>query len=480
MANTAKKETVKTLRIPLAGMFLNRDTTTKGQRYVNVLMEKSKNPLNQVEKVYVMKRSGLANHTQPSGGAAAGRGLYYWKANDKIYSVFGTKIWADTTDLGVTLDASSGRCWFAETSEVGFGGGRRLLVSDGTKLYAIQTNNTVTTISTSSDADFPTSNLGCVIFHDNYVFLPQSDGQIWSSDLDSTTAWTSTSFIVPQMYGDGLVAMIRQKDQIIGLGELTTEFFFNSGATPGSPLQRVEQNIQETGCAHGNSIGQIENSVCYVAKTLSGLSVWCIQGLSKIRKISTEAIERILEAEGTSISTCSAMMLRERGHLLYILNLDGAEKSLVYDVDEDYWQEWSDTAGNKFNCVSATEKNGVTYLQDAANGRIYTLSPTTYQDSGTNFTVTIQTEKIDFDTNARKFYSKIQIIGDDSTGDLSVSYSDDDFANYSTARTIAMSLVRKALTQLGLSRRRSWKLTYTDNSALRLEAIDVTFALGLN
>jgi hypothetical protein len=454
---------------PFAGVPNWRGSTaTKDQR----------NPITQGAKLYVVKRPGLAAHSQPPAGSATGRGIYYWSGTDKIYTVFANKIYSNTTDLGVTLDASSGRCWFAETPST-FGTGQRLLVSDGTKLYSINTSDSVTTVSTGSDGQFPTSNLGPVLYFDSYIFFAKSNGEIWNSDVDSETSYTSTSFLASEMFADGLEAIIRQKDQIVGFGKTAMEFFFDNANATASPLNRIDQNALQIGLVTKNGLAQAGDLACFVAKHQQDeISVWLIDGLATVKKISTPSVERLLRNEGTSISTCTAFMCRSQGHVFYFLNLDGAERTLVYDTTLDVWTEASDTSGNKFNCVAATEKDGTVYMQDASNGRVYTYSPTTFQDNSSNFTVTLQLIRQNHGTPYIKHCHGVSILGDLTTGNLATSYSDDDYANFSTARNFDLSLQRKFLPRFGQYYDRAWKFTYTDNYALRLEGFDEAFDIG--
>jgi hypothetical protein len=469
----------KTQRIQFVGTGLYRDTSAKDQRYTNIIVEKIRNPFAGGERTYVIKRPALAANTQPSGGNATPRGIYYWDAASKLYTVSDNKIWADTTDLGVTLDASTGKCWFTETPS-GFAGGQRLLMSDGTKLYAIQTDNTVTTISTGSDADFPTSNLGPVLFFDSYIVLAKAAGTVWNSDVDSFTAWSATSFLDTEMFGDSLEAIAKQKDHLVCLGKESVEFLYDNANTPGSPFERRANMALQIGLVTKNSMAQAEDAIAFVGKSKAGLrAVWLMTGLEKIQRISTQPVERLLEAEGTSISSCTAYLLRSRGQFLYILNLSSADRTLVYNIGEDHWSEWSDPSGGKFDGAYATSNDASIFMQDNANGRTYTFSSTTYQDNGTNFSVTLLTDKYDLETNFQKFCSQIEIIGDTTTGNLAVSYSDDDYANFSTARNIDMSKVTKFLTQLGSFRRRAWKFVFTENQPLRLEAFDISIRQGI-
>jgi hypothetical protein len=470
----------KTVVLPFAGSSLYRDTSAKDQRYTNILLEKIKSSINgEPERIYVVKRPGLAQNTRPPDADATPRGIHFSDGMGKLYTVFANKIYAGTTDLGVTLDASSGKCWFTE-SPSGWGGGQRVIMSDGTKLYIIQSDNTVTTVSTGSDADFPTNNLGPILFYNSYIVLANSNGEIWNSDVDSGTAWSATSFLSAELHGDALEAIAKQKDHIVAMGLESIEFFYDNANTPGSPFERRSHMTIQVGLETKNSLAQAEDAIAFVGHSKAGLrAVWLMTGLDKIQRVSTAPVEKLLESEGSNISACSAYLLRTRGQFLYILNLSNADRTLVYNIGEDHWSEWADPSGGKFDGAYATAGSAAIYMQDNTNGRTYTFSPTTYQDNGSNFSVTLLTDKLNFGTDFQKFCSRISINGDTTTGNLAVSFSDDDYANFNTARNIDLSTVAKYLPQLGNFRRRAWKFVYTANAALRLESFELDLRQGI-
>src|SRR3990167_1351075 len=468
--------------IPFIGVPGQRATGTTDQRFVNVLFEAIPNELTNETLFNCIKRPGLANHTQPSAGAAAGRGIYAWPATGKIYSVFDNKIWSNTTDLGVTLAGSSGRVWFVERPTSS--GTRMLIVSDGADNYNIETNDTITQIDENDDAQYPTSNLGSIVFLDGYIFQAQSDGQLWNSDLNSVTAWTSTSFLNVDTHGGDLEAIHIQKEQIIAFTKNRLEFFFNNGNPTESPLLKIDQNTLGFGLAHKNSLAFSGETCCFVSENSAdgdgGRRVMMIQSLNKVTEISTPNINRFLAAEGTSISTCSAWMERVAGQLVYVLNLDSAERTFVYSIDTGMWCEWENAAGNgKFPGDYVTSLNGVIYVQDRANGRVYTLSNTTYQDSGVTFTVILQPYRMNHGTNQRKFERALSIVGDTvASSTVSVSWSNDDHNNFTTARSVDMSTAAKRLTGCGSYNERVYKFTNATNTALRVKAFIPEFKLG--
>src|SRR3990167_4561603 len=400
--------------VPFVGPPNQRGTGTTDELYVNVLFELVLDPASNTKKIYCVKRPCLSNSTQPPAGAATGRGLYAWGATGKIYSVFANKIYSGTTDLGETLAASTGRVWWVERPPST--GAQNLIMSDGADNYNITTSDVITQIDATDDPDYPASNLGPIVYLDGYLLQALSNGRIYNSDINSAVAWTSTGFLTADTHGGALEAIhLLSDDQVLAFTKNRINFFFNNGNPTGSPLLRHKQNTFEVGLATKNSLAFSGDTICFVAENASdgdgGRAVYMISP-GKGKMISSPAINRFLAAEGTNISTCTAWMERVAGQLIYVLNLDGAERTFVFFPETLLPPvEWEIAAGGaKFNGIAATSLNGTVYVQDATNGRIYTLSPTVFQDSGANFTDTRQTSRSDFGSTHRKFNPSLSLL----------------------------------------------------------------------
>lgn len=465
-----------TKTIPFVGPPNQRATGTIDRRYVNVLFELNPNAVAKTQELDCVKRPGLSTFSQPSGGNANGRGIYAWGATSTLYSVFNNSIYSGTSTLISTLAASTGRCWFEQTPATDTN--QVLIVSDGDSNYNITLAGVISTINASNATNYPTSNLGPVLYIDGYIIQGLPNGRMRNTRLNTVSSWDSAGFL---SVTDALEALLRQKDQVLALSKNSIKAYFNNGATP-APLLQIEQNRLDFGIASKNSLAQSGSVAMFVGENSAsgdgGRSVWRVQA-GKIAEVSNAVINRFLRAEGQSISSCSAWMERPAGQLIYVLNLVAANRSFVYNVDNDTWPEWEAAAGGaRFNGVSATSLDGTVYVQDASNGRVYTISPTVYQDAGTNFTMTIQTERLAYQTDENKVQDKLFVIGDTTTGTLNVSYSDDDYGSFSTPRPIDMSLADKYLTRLGSFVERSYRFTYAENTAMRLQGFRNNLRVG--
>lgn len=466
-------------RVPFVGAYNHRDaaSATKDQQYINVYIEKLENPISKDESFFLRKRPGLVYHSQPAGTTGTGRGIYSWRGD--LYSVIGNTVYKNTSALSGTISNSSGLVSWSET--LPSLASPLLLLNNGQYLYTISTTGTLTQVA---DADYPsTNNVGNVLFFNSYTVVAQSNGRIWNSATNDPTSWGSADFLNAQSFPDELVGIARQNNLIVAFGKNSTEFFYDAQlSSPGSFMAALEQGLLQVGCAASDSIVQAEDSVVWVsASSTGGYSVYLLSGVTNAKRISSEALDRILNEEGSSISSAYAYSLRSDGNFFYILTLVGQSRTFVYNYSNDSWTEWrTGSSANEFEYVSATEHNNKAYVQHATNGKIYYLDPEIYQDDSASIYVIVQTSKMDFSWRNRKFYHSLELIGDkqSSTCNVDVQFSDDDYGNFSTARTVDMSTSRPILFQLGSSRRRAWKFSHSGNTPLRLEGFDIEVTAG--
>ncbi len=532
---TPESQTYKTVRFPFVGAFNTRDASgAKDQRYINCFPESIKNPIVKGQRVYLVKRPGLTTFQSVSAGV--GRGCVAW--NGKIYSIFGDKVYSNTTNI-LTLSTSTGTVGLVPAN----GTVNYLFLCDGTNGYIIDesdvvthinqtysawasttayslgarrrptTENTffyqVTTAGTSGGGEpawptvigdtvvdgtvtwtcqgyyggFPSPHIPTPVFADGYIFLAAEDSaDIYNSDVDAPDSWQTSNFITAEMYPEDIVALSRQNNQVVAFGEGSTEFFYDAANATGSPLARNDGAAQQIGAMSRDTVVSFERSMFFIGQSgIGGHAVWEIEGF-KPSKISLEWVDKVLDGEGTNITNAKAFLIRSTGHQFYVINL--TSRTLVYDMEEKMWHEWSsNSSGNHvaFTCSYSCDAQGYGLMQHNTNGKIYTFSPAVYQDDGVNILMEAVTSLIDFETINQKTINRLSLVCDKTSASTlaTITYTKDDYNTWSTGRTVDLNL-RPFLTRIGRFRRLAFKLTHADNYPVRIEDLEIDYNMGVH
>lgn len=468
------------IRFPLAAPLGEREPgDTSDPRLKNCFKETILEDGGQDAKptVYVTKRWGLKAAVD-TGSVAAGRGIHTWKG--AVYAVVGNQLFKDGVDATAsgtrTLDTSTGRVFFAEADEAT----DLLVFHDKTNLYTY--DGTSSGLTKEADVDIPASPVSGIAVLDGYCILMDSGAAIYNSNFNAVQAWTNGDNLTAEVQADPGVAVSRYINYLVGFGDDTIEYFYDAANANGSPFNRFDGMVTLIGCAAGDSVALCDQKLLFVARSPGGgRFVGMMEGGFETKRISTQAIDEILDKEKAGISNAYGYHIRKGGKDLYVLTLPTtAARTFVADLDENTWYEWtSDTSGTEtyFTGVDATDDDGATYILDEDNGKYYELDPETFQDntgSAENIEVEILTKKFDMGTLQNKFLWRLGFVGDEtaSTADLTVQWTDDDYATYSTARTLDLVNSQAWLTRCGMFKRRAFRLQFTANLPLRLEALE--------
>lgn len=521
-------------RMSLATTLMYRSAARdKDARLINCFQESIKNELNESKKVHVVKRPGLTRSIQVVVGGGEARGLQYW--NSKYYSVIGGNLYEDST-VKQALATSTGQCGF-EIYETG--GVEYLFVCDGTNAYTITTAGVITQVNQTYSAwaaltnysigdrviptvtngyyyqvttdagssaagqptwpttigatvvdggitwtcsgtygGFPTPHVPTPKYIDGYMFLPKANSlDIYNSDVDNIYGWSGSSFISAEMWSDNVVGLVRQNNQLLALGSISGEFFYDSANASGSPLNRNEGVVMQMGSVAPLCHFENERFCIFIGQSDSGgRAVWLLEGFQP-KKASTEAIERLLDAEGTALTTTHGYGLRTKGHLFFVVHLTST--TLVFDVEERVWHEWgSNTNGTNgaFQYDYITDiGNGKSALLHESDGYIYILDPAVFTDNGTAILADIYTNKYDGSTMNRKFMSNATVVGDQGST-YSIRWSDDDYVTWCAEKTLGVTFPWFA--RLGSFRRRAFNIKHSANEDFRAEFLEFEVDVG--
>ena len=450
----------------------NRDEETdKDAKLVNCYVETQKR--GEETEYWIYKRAGYVIDTTHSA-TGAGRGNFNWLGD--IYYVFAGTLYKNGVSIG-TVNATNGLYHFTSTlgdSTLGFppylvfGNGVAAYYYDGTTLLQI------------TDVDFPTSFVKGWAYMDGYLYVMRPDATIQGSAYNNPASWDSINAIKAQIEPDLGVGFEKQLVYAIAFKEWTTEVFFDAGNATGSPLGPVQGAKVGFGCANGDSIQRIDDILIWLSVTRSSaLQVVMMEGL-KAHIVSTKPIERLLDhADATTVFS---WQFKDEGHAFYGVTLKNANLTLVYDMQERTWCQWTDVNGNYFPFVAATYDSQRRHLfQHETSGKTYFLDRDYTSDSGSIITVDIITPNFDANTQRKKMLGMMFFLADRAAGSvLQVRKNDSDYdaTKWSAYRTVDLSSDKPRLANNGSFSRRAYQFRHQSNTALRIRSVDLQLDLG--
>lgn len=437
--------------------------------------------------LYNKKREGYElAYTLPSGAGRAVNRIFADPADTSNTYVVGNtdkNLYKNGTAVGSTLTniGSSGSISVDWTSDSTYVYIHSYNTAGDNSYYYNKSANTTTEIT---DADHP-SNLGTplalargVVSLDGYFFIGTQSGRIYNSALNDPSSWASTDFLTANSEPDNLKAIAKHYTTLAAFGEQTIEFYRDAGNTSGSVLARREDIFYPVGIDSGPVVPFADSLLfmgSYFGPELSKTNVqqkhvFKLENF-KLKQISTPDIDHIINR--TSSLVTGVVSLGGKNFLLIDVGTSTAYTTLAYDLELDVWYNWTITTtdGVSGNYFSDNTLNIYRFPTSSTNAL--------YTDNGSNYEWYTITNKLDqlkdvkeVTLGNRKFLNYLQIMGDrpSSTTNISVSWSDDDYQTFSTARTLDISSYKK-LSRLGVFRERAFKLSYTGSAGLRVSQL---------
>jgi hypothetical protein len=324
-----------------------------------------------------------------------------------------------------------------------------------------------------------------VVFLDSTVYVATKAGRIYSSALTDPTTWGALDYVTAESEPDKIVGIGKHLNYVLAFGEWSIDFFYDNGNFPGSPLSAAQSYKSEIGCANGDSIVQFEQSIAWIGQSKAiGTAVYMMDGVTPA-KVSTPYIERILG--NSNFSDVKAFAFKFNGHMFYVLTLHDLNLTLVYDLHEKTWTQWTMWAADDITGIYSEQYfrpsyyagiNNQYYLLDDDTGQLYTLADTNYTDAGAPIYYRAVTDIIDSGTTKRKFYNRVEIVGDKIPATMKIRHTGDDYRTWSSYRSVDLNKGRPQIYQTGADRRRAWEFLCTDPQPLRLDSAEVDFTIG--
>jgi len=511
-------------RLPLVAEPENRDETTlRDAKLLNGFVEK--NELTGEYKVY--KRPGLLTNATYSESAATGLGSYNWMGD--VYAIFGATMYKNGVALVGVLDTTGGIYRFSSslgtTPRMQFGNGVAtynydasagiVQISDEQTItagaFVIGVSYTILTVGTTdftligasantigviftatgvgsgtgtatTATNFPDETVKGIVYLDGTTYVMTAAASIRGcAVINDTTDWTDLlNRITAQIEPDQGVALAKQLVYVLALKEWSTEVFYdalNATASPLGPVQGAKLNF---GCANEESLQEIDGALFWISTNRTSSPQIVMMDNLKLQVISTPAIDRLLETD--DLATVYSFGIRYEGHKFYGVTLVASNITLVYDMKERLWAQWTDSSGNYFPIVSTTfvGVNGL-LMQHATNGKIYTFDAENTTDDGAVITWDLYTPNFDGGVSLKKTLNLLTFVGDQTGGSvLQVRCNDNDYSHdkWSEFRYIDLSQERPTLGKCGTFRRRAYHFRHQCATPHRMAAIELQLDLG--
>jgi len=328
---------------------------------------------------------------------------------------------------------------------------------------------------------FPTEFCKGFVYLDGTLYVMDPEGNIWGSkNLDDPTLWDPLNKIVARVEPDGGVALAKQLVYVIALKEWTTEVFYNAGNFPGSPLAPVAGAKSPYGCVAADSIQEIDDVLFWMSSNRTASpQIVCMEDL-KVRVVSTPSVDRLLE--NARSGDVFSWAFKHGGHKFYGITAKHVNLTLVYDIDQNLWYQWTNASGNYWPIVYITFDENLNHIaQHETSGQMFYFEAhwDYHSDAGDIFAVDIITPATDFGIDRRKVLNQMRFNADKVLlSTLEVRVSDDDYETWTAARTVNLYDRRPILSQCGTFYRRAWWFRHQASTPFRIRSIDLQLDIG--
>jgi hypothetical protein len=363
------------MRIPLTGgAYAAKSVIADAQRCVNLYAEQ--NPQDAAAPFTYYPTPGLTLvSTPPVAGESR---CIYTATNGKRYEVVGPTVYSvDASNayksLGMLTTQSGPVSMVDNTFNV-------FVVDGSTNGFTIDLTSNVMT--KCSDPAFYGADK--VDYVDGYFIFNQPGTQHFYISLYNDIAFDSLDIASKNTYSDNLVTLAVMHREIWLFGEMTTEVWYNTGASDFT-FGRMPGVFIEHGCAAKNSVAKIDLALFWLSKDLQGQGYVFAGKNYAAERVSTHALEAEF-ATYSRIDDAIGFSYLQGGHAFYVLTFPTAKKTWCFDTSTGQWHQRAhleadgSLSRHRMNCHSFNA--GRNLVGDWETGAVYELDPDAYTDNG--------------------------------------------------------------------------------------------------
>ena len=362
---------------------------------------------------------------------------------------------------------------------------------------------------------------------DQYFFLGvKTSAKIYNSgasgDPSNMLKWDAAAFVTCERETDQLLYIDKSKDHLIALGERSTELFYDAAnAFPASPLSPRTDIYYNIGIVGEQSAWRDGDDIYVLGMKPNGdFHMFTLRNF-QLEENSTSTVDSYLRQSRTEAALTPVMSGFSTGNHTYAVitmynSSNTPQISLVWDDRTRVWYEWDITLLNQSqfclmdwsirtpevpvtaegilcngdliftndNFIPIDSTSTVAYFaQQYQLNLVNGYSASTVTAAGGIVSANIVTKalitNIEVDTNNRKFLHSLEYVGNKpvNSQSLLIEWSDDEGQNWFSS-TIDIN-TRTQINRLGSFDRRRFRMTYSGDEQIRMEALDATYSQGI-
>lgn len=392
--NTPESSTHQTRKLPIYGgetiasdVFVGIAQTAtpvyQGQRFINCYPKRIE--LTNTDDQWVLTKCPpiVAEARTFSGSgtdeitAVSSDGSYIWKGR-RLYrnDIVPTLVYTDTNNLWI-------KSMFTAINPAGTDVLYCGILKDKTTntMHSYTYNVTTATFTKSASITYLESSETTpyqAAFYNGRLYSIGNDGRIYNTPPGNYTSWSTTNFIVPEVRGDLIIAILLYRNYLVAFSTNSIEFFQDGAIELGSPLVRQDSYNSLFGIKLAQNIAQTGDVIYFLSyEDRTGYGVYVIDNFTP-KRISNFYIDTLLNNEdltGDLPFSTTLGIVDFYGDPCLMFNMGFAQAQYVENnyVENVYVFETATTQGYPFVAYSSRHKQWFDFMFSDGTGYNWNL-----------------------------------------------------------------------------------------------------------
>ncbi len=372
------------MKLPLlSGAYRSRSRTAGAQRCVNLFPEQNPADISPESDFTHYPTPGLIALGKGPPQPGRGRGIFR-VSNGDLYGIVGPNVYyIDPNWKFVQIGAIANQFTPVSMDDNGQSNGNEIVLVDNTAL-GYQINMTSRQMAQIVDPTGTFTGATRVQFFSTFFAFNQRQTNNFYTSLSEQVAFNAFDIASKGTYGDPIQSLIMVQNNLLLIGAMTSEPWFNAGGAI-FPFQQVPQQFYPHGTIAPYSVCGADVSGFWLSQDKDGRAIMLQTEGYQAKRVSTFALEdEWLTYPRLDDAICYTY--QQGGHTNVVIHFPAADKSWGYDLATKQWHEraWIDNNGVlhrervAFHAFAYNTNVGM----DWSTGQIYALDQNTFTDAG--------------------------------------------------------------------------------------------------